>query len=115
MGMQYAIQYKKILQTFQSKTLRMITNAPWYVSNVTLHNDLKIPFVQAIALYATKYKKRTMNHNNQLISNLFHQSTNAKRLQKIWPEDLARLFQGTIDGWQLTQDPHPTYNLLITL
>jgi hypothetical protein len=55
----------KILQTFQSKTLRMITNAPWYVSNLTLHNDLKIPFVEeAIALYGTKYKKPTMDHNN---------------------------------------------------
>jgi hypothetical protein len=69
----------------------MITNAPWYVSNLALHNDLKIPFVQeAIALYATKYKKRTVDHNNQLISNLFHQSTNAKGLQKTWPEDQAR-------------------------
>jgi hypothetical protein len=67
----------------KSDALRMITNAPWYVSNLMLHNDLKIPFVQeAIALFATKY-------NNQLISNLFHQSTNARRLQKTWPEDLA--------------------------
>jgi hypothetical protein len=36
----------KILQTYQSKTLRMITGAPWFVSNLTLHNNLKIPFVQ---------------------------------------------------------------------
>jgi hypothetical protein len=62
-----------------------------FVSSLELHNDLKIPFVQeAIALYATKYKKRTMDHNNELISNLFDQSTNARRLQKTWPEDLAR-------------------------
>jgi hypothetical protein len=71
----------KILQTYQSQTLRMITNAPWYVSNLTLHNDLKIPFVQeAISLYANKHKKRTLDHNNQLISNLFHQTNNARRL-----------------------------------
>jgi hypothetical protein len=63
----------------------MLTNAPWYVSNLMLHNDLKIPFVQeAIALYAIKY-------NNQLISNLFHQSTNARRPQKTWPEDLQSI------------------------
>jgi hypothetical protein len=61
----------------------MITNAPWYISKLALHNDLKIPFVQeAIALYANKYKKRTLDHNNQLISNLFHQTNNARRLQK---------------------------------
>jgi hypothetical protein len=28
----------KILQSYQSKTLRMITGAPWSVSNLTLHN-----------------------------------------------------------------------------
>jgi hypothetical protein len=33
----------KILQTFQSETLRKLANAPWYISNVTLHNDLRIP------------------------------------------------------------------------
>jgi hypothetical protein len=31
----------KILQTYKSKTIRMITNASWYVSNQTLHDDLK--------------------------------------------------------------------------
>jgi hypothetical protein len=36
----------KILQSFQSKTLRMISGAPWYVSNQTLHEDLKIPFIR---------------------------------------------------------------------
>jgi hypothetical protein len=38
----------KILQTYQSKTSRMITNAPWYVSNQTLHDDLKIPFISDV-------------------------------------------------------------------
>jgi hypothetical protein len=33
----------KILQSFQPKTLRMITGAPWYVSNQTLREELKIP------------------------------------------------------------------------
>jgi hypothetical protein len=59
--------------------------------SLTLHNDLKVPFVhEAIALCATKYKNRTLDHNNQPISNLFHQTNNARRLQKTWPEDLAR-------------------------
>jgi hypothetical protein len=34
----------KILQSFQSKTLR-ISGGPWYVSNQTLHEDLKIPLI----------------------------------------------------------------------
>jgi hypothetical protein len=35
----------KVLQRFQSNALRSITNAPWYVSDPTLHRDLQIPFV----------------------------------------------------------------------
>jgi hypothetical protein len=32
-----------VIQRYQSKHLRSITNAPWYVSNHTLHFDLHIP------------------------------------------------------------------------
>jgi hypothetical protein len=35
-----------IVQRFQSKTLRMIAGAPWYVSNQTLHTDLRIETVE---------------------------------------------------------------------
>jgi hypothetical protein len=31
----------KIIQRFQSKVLRLITNAPWYVSNLNLHKKLR--------------------------------------------------------------------------
>ena len=37
--------HTQIIQRLQSKILRSITNAPWYVSNSTLHNDLHVPFV----------------------------------------------------------------------
>jgi hypothetical protein len=46
-----------ILQTFQSKTLRKLANSPWYISNVTLHNDLSIPYViEAIRTYVKNHK-----------------------------------------------------------
>jgi hypothetical protein len=49
-----------ILQTFQSKTLRTLANAPWYISNVTLQNDLGIPYVtEVIRKYAKDHKNRT--------------------------------------------------------
>jgi hypothetical protein len=35
-----------LIQRFQSKTLSAIAATPWYVSNHTLHNDLKITFVK---------------------------------------------------------------------
>jgi hypothetical protein len=55
-----------IFQTFQSKTLRKPANAPWYVSNVTLHNDLRIPYVtEVIRTYAKNHKNRTAQNDNQ--------------------------------------------------
>jgi len=37
-----------IIQRHQSKLLRSIINAPWYVSNHTLHSDLHIPHVHSV-------------------------------------------------------------------
>jgi hypothetical protein len=94
----------------------MITGTPWFVSNLTLHSDLKVPFVhQEITLRANQYKLRATGHSNRPISELFHQSNDVRRLQRIWPEDLAGWFQRTIDGWYLNQETHLTYYLLITL
>lgn len=36
------------IQAFQSITLRMITSAPWFVSNSLLHSDLKIESVDQL-------------------------------------------------------------------
>jgi hypothetical protein len=106
----------KILGTYQSRTLRTITGAPRFVSNLTLHSDLKIPFVhQEITLRANKYKLRTTGHSNRPISELYHQSNDVRRRQRIWPEDVAGWFQRTIDGWCLTQDIHLKHYLLILL
>jgi hypothetical protein len=81
--------YTKILQSFQSKTLRMISGAPWYVSNQTLHEDLKIPLIQdMIKCNINKYKNHTSVHENQLINDLFTQTLEEIRLQRIWIEDL---------------------------
>lgn len=81
----------KILQTFQSKTLRMIADAPWYVSNQTLHEDLGIPFIKdVIRPYSIKHKNRSTDHSNQLINDIFNQPLAARRLRRLWPEDLSR-------------------------
>jgi len=54
-----------ILQKAQSKILRMITNASWYVSNLTLHEDLKIPYVREVVFdrYAKHNQKLEMHPN----------------------------------------------------
>jgi len=35
----------EMLQRFQNGYLGIIVNAPWYVSNDTLHHDLNVPYV----------------------------------------------------------------------
>jgi hypothetical protein len=81
----------KIFQTFQSKMLRKLSNAPWYISNATLHNDFSIPYVtKVIRIYAKNHKNRTAQNNNQLIRDLLNQPERGRRLNRMWPEDLIR-------------------------
>jgi hypothetical protein len=49
-----------IIQRLQSKILRAMTNAPWHVSNDTLHNDLIIPVISDVI------KERSNKHHNRL-------------------------------------------------
>jgi hypothetical protein len=37
-----------IIQRSQSKILRMIANALWYVPNIKLHEDLNVPLVKEV-------------------------------------------------------------------
>jgi hypothetical protein len=79
----------KILQTFQSKTLRDITGAPWYVSNKTIHEDLNISLItDVIKKQANRYRSQITGHENQLIEELSHPHVNERRLKRDWPEDL---------------------------
>jgi hypothetical protein len=61
----------EILERFQSKALRMIMDAPWYVSNTVVRRDLQIPTVkEEIRRYSSKYSARLSAHTNDLIVNL---------------------------------------------
>jgi hypothetical protein len=58
-------------QSFQSICLRLLANAYWYVSNLTLHSDLKIPNINTLASHYYKlFHNNTVSHPNPLISNL---------------------------------------------
>jgi hypothetical protein len=37
-----------IMQRSQSKILRAMPNAPWYVTNHTLHTDFNIPYIRDV-------------------------------------------------------------------
>ena len=73
--------HTQIIQWLQSKILRSITNAPWYVSNSTIHNDLHIPFVATeISSLSFLYHQRLAGHHNALITAMTIQPTIVRRL-----------------------------------
>lgn len=79
----------EILQRYQSKTLRLISNSPWFVSNKNIHKDLCIPEVKnVIRNYSSKYLNRLSNHSNVLAINLLDDSNESKRLKRSHVLDL---------------------------
>ena len=81
-----------ILQRFQNKVLRSITNAPWYVPNTILHTDLQIPTVKAeITNYSTKYSDKLLIHPNEHVPALLEEDE-PRRLKRFKPAELATRF-----------------------
>ena len=76
------------LQVCQSKILCVIMNAPFYVSIRTLHTNLKIPFVEELALssYST-FHVSLDSQPNPLIQALFHR-THQDPPKRRWPHVL---------------------------
>jgi hypothetical protein len=61
----------EILERFQSKVLRMIVDAPWYVPNSLIRRDLSCPTVkEQIRRYNSHYGDRLRTHSNHLAVNL---------------------------------------------
>lgn len=82
----------ELLQRFQSKTLRRIVNAPWYMNNVAIHRDLDIEFVRdVITKFSTKYQQKLLAHPNELAVNIL-QKPRFERLQRFDPLELHLRF-----------------------
>jgi hypothetical protein len=57
----------EILEGFQYKALRLIVDAPWYVSNSVIRNDLQIPTVkEEISRFSSHYNVGISVHPNEL-------------------------------------------------
>jgi hypothetical protein len=79
----------KTIQQFQSKTLRALVNAPWYVTNQTIHEDLGISFViDEIHRFAQIYQVKLQGHSNELVQQLTNAHLPIRRLRRTWPCDL---------------------------
>lgn len=75
-----------ILQSFQSISLRVITGAPWFVSNQSLHNDLKILTLPELASQSNK-KLHTAIINHLNLCSLTNPINPLRRLKQHWPRD----------------------------
>ncbi|KAL1123461.1 hypothetical protein AAG570_002541 [Ranatra chinensis] len=75
------------IQSFQSKVLRTILNAPWYVSNRTIHHDLNNPTVhETIQSRFKSFHSNLENHPNQLANAL--SLTTSSQIEETLPRDL---------------------------
>jgi hypothetical protein len=76
-----------VIQRYQFKLLRTITNAPRYVSNQTLHSNLHIPHVSTVFRGRTATHHTTLDsHPNPLMEPLVHPPNN-RRLKRRWTFD----------------------------
>jgi hypothetical protein len=82
----------EILERFQSKALRMIVEAPWYVPNTVIRRDLHTPTVkEEIRCYSSQYSARLSAHPNDLVVNLMELPDNM-RLRRHLPNYLPTRF-----------------------
>jgi hypothetical protein len=85
-----------VIQRYQFKLLRTIINAPWHVSNQTLHSDLHIPHVRTVFRERTATHHTTLDsHPNPLMEPLVH-PPNSRRLKRRWTFD--EIHEGSVAG-----------------
>jgi hypothetical protein len=80
----------QIIQRLQSKFRRVVTNAPRYVSNLTLHIDLQVPYVTEEIRRWSLLHHRLQGHNNKLTEEIRNPPNVTSRLKRQWPSDLQR-------------------------
>lgn len=73
----------EILQRYQSKTLRLLSNAPWFLNNNCIHRDLCVRNVKdEIRIRSNNYLNRLSNHTNTLAISLLDDSNEITRLKR---------------------------------
>ena len=77
-----------IIQKCQSKIQRAIVDAPWYVTNAMIHEDLGIPTVQEVIQdRSTKHRIKLETHFNPLLHHILRDNV-VRRLKRRCPADL---------------------------
>jgi hypothetical protein len=82
----------EILKRFQLKALRLITDAPWYVPNAIIRNDLQVPSIkEEIRRLSAQCYVGLCTHANLLPTQLSRPSA-FRRLRRHVPSDLPHRF-----------------------
>jgi hypothetical protein len=90
----------EILERFQSKSLRMILDAPWSVPNILIRLDIQIPSVKEVGHYSSHYSARLTAHPNDILLILLEQPER-KRLRLHLPNDLLTEFMVQLCNYNL--------------
>jgi hypothetical protein len=72
--------------------MRLITDAPWYVPNAVIRNDLQIPTIkEEISRLSSKYSAGLNTHPNHVVTRLSNPPA-YRRLRKLLPSDMPYRF-----------------------
>lgn len=83
------------VQVIQNKILRIITDAPWFVSNSQLHRELKVPSIwRFLKATATKIMQKAENHENELVRQAVNYNIQDCRVHARRPRLLLTLGDG---------------------
>ena len=84
----------QIIQRFPNKVLRILINAPWYISNDRIYSDLNIPLViDEVRRYSFNYIQRLVIHTNRLARALVLSEGTIRRLKRSQVNDLPTRFE----------------------
>jgi len=73
----------EIRERFQSKVLRIITDAPWFVPNVVVIRDLQVTSVrQEVCNHSVTYWQRLNDHPNNVAKSLLQRPNYNRRLKR---------------------------------
>ena len=84
----------QIIERVQSKILRIIVNAPFYVRNINIRNDLQISAVtEEVRINSIKHLNKIAEHPNKLVYKMLRGNDNTRRLKRHIPEGLPTRFK----------------------
>lgn len=83
---------RQIIEKFQNKYMRIITSAPWYISNEQLRSDLSLDSIEeTINKKSLSYTSRLHSHPNTEAITLLDDTNTTRRLCRRHPLDLINL------------------------